>query len=133
MLHQSRLVQKLKDKFECEIQDMRVYNSPISENMHVVRAKNYNTTLEHTTQKDYQSGTGTLLYITNISCPKIANSVRELTKVMDRATVVHYKNMLCVINFVIDTNNWGIEIHKEIELTLNLQCYVDSNLGGDPY
>ena len=44
-----------------------------------------------------------LLYLIKHSRPDLANTIRELTKVLDGATQAHYKAMLRVIKYVFDT------------------------------
>ena len=63
-----------------------------------------------TTQKQvrYQSGVGLLLYIVKHSRPDLNNSVRELSKSMDRANEDGYKKLLQVLNFIQHTKNLGI-------------------------
>ena len=62
------------------------------------------------TQKQvrYQSGVGSLLYIVKHSRPDLNNSVRELSKSMDRANEEGYKKLLQVLNFIKYTTDLGI-------------------------
>ena len=54
-------------------------------------------------QTKYRSGVGMLLYLIKHSRPDISNAVRELTKVLDGATQAHWKAMIRVIKYVLDT------------------------------
>ena len=58
---------------------------------------------EHDT---YQSGVGTLLYLTKHSRPHICNPVRELSKTMDAPAPVHLKEMYKLIRFVLSTKDY---------------------------
>ena len=58
----------------------------------------------------YQSIVGTLLYLTKFSRPDLANSVRELTKVMDGLTKCDIKMMLRVVKYIKDTRNLGLKM-----------------------
>ena len=49
------------------------------------------------------SGVGLLLYLVKSSRPDISNAVRELSKVMDRATPAHVKKLKRIIKSVLDT------------------------------
>ena len=49
-----------------------------------------------------------LLYLIKFSQPDISNSVQELTKAMDRATEAHFKSLLRVLKFVLDTRDAGL-------------------------
>ena len=103
----------------------------MSANSHVVRAKESDTHLSLFRKTRYQSGVGSHLYLVKHTRPDIANGVRELTKAMDRATAGHYKQLLRVLKFVIDTKTWGIQLTKPQELTLQMTCYTDSDWDGD--
>jgi hypothetical protein len=51
-----------------------------------------------------------LLYLVKNSRPDISDAVRELTKVLDGATSAHWKAMLRVIKYVIDTNMLALKL-----------------------
>ena len=59
--------------------------------------------VDEKTQSMSRSGVGTLLYLTKHSIPDITNPVRELSKSMDGASMVHGTEMYRVINFVFET------------------------------
>jgi hypothetical protein len=85
-------------------------------------------------QSVYRSGTGMLLYCTKHSRPDISNAVRELTKLLDGATPVAFKEMLRVTKFVLDTSTLGLRIEPKCpdgELTWDLVVYSDSDWAGD--
>ena len=54
-------------------------------------------------QLKYHTGVGMLLFLIKHSRPDIANCTRELSKVLDGATLSAYKEMLRVIKFVVAT------------------------------
>ena len=49
-----------------------------------------------------------LLYLIKFSRPDIAYATRELTMVMDGAEEKHYRDMLQLIMFVVDTKDKGL-------------------------
>ena len=51
-----------------------------------------------------------LLYLVKHSRPDIANAVRELSKVANVATPSHWKAMIRLIKFVIDTEDYCLKI-----------------------
>ena len=61
-------------------------------------------------QRDYGLGVGMLLYLVKHLHPNLANTTRELSKANDSANHVAYKELLCVVKYVIDTNNIGLKI-----------------------
>ena len=59
--------------------------------------------IEKAEQSLFRSGVGLLLYLVKFSRPDLSNTVRELSKVMDRATPAHMKNLMRAIKYVLDT------------------------------
>jgi hypothetical protein len=85
-------------------------------------------------QSRYRSGVGMLLYLVKHSRPDISNSVRELTKVLDGATQAHWKAMVRVIKYVLDTKNHALKLQpREGELPgiSYLEGFSDSEFAGD--
>jgi hypothetical protein len=76
-----------------------------------------------------------LLYLIKCSRPDIANTVRELSKCMDKATPAACKEMTCVMRFVSATKDYGLRIepHSPDSKTLswNMVVYTDSDWAGD--
>ena len=79
----------------------------------------------------YQSGVGSLLYIVKHSRPDLNNSVRGLSKSMDRENEEGYKKLLQVLNFIKNTTNLGIIFETSRTLTWNLEFYSGSDFTGD--
>ena len=52
------------------------------------------TRINENQQQEYQSGIGALLYLTKHSRPDIANAVHELSKSMDGASKLQFREML---------------------------------------
>jgi hypothetical protein len=74
----------------------------------------------------YHAGVGTLLYLIKYSRPDISNVVRELAKCMDKATPAAFKEMKCVMRFIVGTKDYGLKITKKPEVV-----YSDSDWAGD--
>ncbi len=70
--------------------------------------------LDKQAHKDYRSGVGMLLWLLKHSNPDKANSVCELTKVLDSPSKVSYKEMLQFIKYVLDTKHYGLYICPKI-------------------
>ena len=66
--------------------------------------------LDELSQSMYRSGVGTLLYLTEHSSPDITNPVRELSMCMDGASMAQVTEMYRVINFVLETNTFGLRM-----------------------
>ena len=83
------------------------------------------------TQSTYQSGVGILLWLMKHSRPDIANSVREASKVMDGATMSHWKYLMRIIKYVIDTNNYTLCHRVKYGEEAIIEGYCDSDYAGD--
>jgi hypothetical protein len=85
----------------------------------------------------YRSGVGSLLYILKHSRPELSNPIRELTKGMHLAGPHHYKEMLRVMKWLLDTPNLGLKmkpvITKNSEGSINwiLKGICDSTWGSE--
>ena len=51
-----------------------------------------------------------LLYLVEQSCPNLANMKMEQSKANNGANPAAYKELLCVIKYVLDTKNFGLKI-----------------------
>lgn len=72
--------------------------------------RNLKTTVDVDKHAMYRSGVGMLLYLVKHTCPDIANTVRELSILLDCPSPAAYKEILRVIKFVLDTKNLAIKM-----------------------
>ena len=84
---------------------MQEYGMPAGNGEHIKRPDEGEPTLGKDDQTMYRRGVGLLLYLIKFSRPDISNAVRELSKVMDGATLGNMKSMLRTIKYVLDTRN----------------------------
>jgi hypothetical protein len=63
----------------------------------------------------YRSGVGMVLYLIKHSRPDLANMVRELSKCMDGASIIAYKEMIRVIRFVLDTRDTCLKLKPNFD------------------
>jgi hypothetical protein len=101
-LTQPVLLQSLADEFKFE-HDLKVKNPAVP-----------STVLQPTENKlsledlfTYRSGTGKLLHLMKWSRPEFANSVRELSRYMTGAGMLHMKAMYHVFNYCLNTSTRG--------------------------
>ena len=86
ILHQRKIIAKLLQEFNEEIKDLKFKVCPMGNLTKVIRLSDDSQDLLPTQkQVRYQSGVGSLLYLVKHSRPDLNNSVRELSKSMDRA------------------------------------------------
>ena len=122
ILHQRKIIAKLLQEFNEEIKDLKFKGCPMGNLTKVIRPSDDSQDLLSTQkQVRYQSGVGSLLYIVKHSRPDLNNSVRELSKIMDRANEEGYKKLLQVLNFVRYTTDLGIIFETSKTLTWNLE------------
>ena len=107
---QPHLISNLENKFGEELQKLYNYLTPGTPGLHQVREKDTALTLPKERQDQYRSGIGMLLYLVKHSRPDIANSVRELSKVLDCSTDGAYKEMLRCIKYFLDSKSLRLKI-----------------------
>jgi hypothetical protein len=81
-------------------------------------------------QKWFRSAIGTLLYLVKLSRPDLANSVRELAKVMDGANQAQEKELKRMIGYTIQTKEKILKIKVKTN-TWDIVAYSDSDFAGD--
>ena len=133
-LGQPHLIANLEKKFGDKVKNLRVYKTPGTPGVHQVRELDAKLAIGKKEQTEFRSGVGMLLYLVKHSRPDIANSVRELSKVLDGSTSHSFKEMLRVIKYVLDTKNLGLKIFPNLDNNeqWELTCYTDSDYAGDP-
>jgi hypothetical protein len=74
-----------------------------------------------------------LLYLVKHSRPDISNAVRVLTKVLDGTTSAHWKAMIRVIKYVIDTKMLALKLKPNFskDNKIHVEAYSDSEFAGD--
>ena len=82
-------------------------------------------------QKSYRSGIGTFMYLVKLSRPELSNTLRELSKVMDKGTDKHFKTLKKVINYVTETKSNGMRIKPTISKIWVIEAFADSDFCGD--
>ena len=86
---------------------MRKSNLPSPPGLNAMRPKDDNELINARLQEQYWSGVGMLLYLIKNTRPDKADVVREHSKMMDKTTPLHYKTLLRLIKYVLDTKEKG--------------------------
>ena len=133
---QSGLISRLEKDFGYEVENMKKYETPAAPRDIVMRPQEGDDLLSQNEQAKYRSGVGMLLYLVKFSRPDIANSVRELSKVMDGATKGHLKCLLRVIKFVLDTREKCLQMDLSNfdasgGVKWGMKAFCDSDFAGD--
>jgi hypothetical protein len=132
LLSQPDLITKMLSNFQDKINGLKYYDTPAATGTHLIRCEDDEAVLDEDEQKKFRSGVGSLLYLLKHSRPELSNSVRELSKVMDRANKAHQKALYRVIKFVAQTKERRLVLSPHVdELTWELKAYSDSDFAGD--
>ena len=132
LLSQPDLINKMIKQFGNKIDTLREYETPAPTSTHIIRCNSEEEGLTEEEQQEYRSGVGSLLYLIKHSRPELSNSVRELSKTMDKANKYHQKALYRAIKFVQATKTRQLILKPEQkELTWELKGYCDSDFAGD--
>jgi ADP-heptose:LPS heptosyltransferase len=126
------LLKKLRDKFWDIVKDMPKYVTPGTLHQVITRKTEWKITPEE--QSIYRSGgVGMLLFPIKHSRPDIANTVRELTKVLDGVSPAAHKELKRVIKYVLDTEKLALKIQPEVQTgKWSMVVYSNSDYATDP-
>ena len=134
-LHQTDLIDKIDRKFGERARKLRQFKTPATPGAGILRTDEDEEALNKESQTDYRSAVGMLLFLTKFSRPDIANAVRELSKVNNRANQAHVKEMLRTVKFALDTRHWTLKYkitesdRRKIKWSFRALC--DSDFAGD--
>jgi Reverse transcriptase (RNA-dependent DNA polymerase) len=133
-MSQFGLITRIQKEFAGELRATRHYATPAAPGDVVLRPQDEAEKICPEEQTKFRSGVGMLLYLVKFSRPDIANSVRELTKVVDGATKAHVQNLHRLLKYVVDTQDRVLQM--KIVLPDNDQgwaicAYCDSDYAGD--
>jgi hypothetical protein len=94
----------LEKDFSYEIENVKKKSTLAVPREIIMRPQEGHKELSENEKGKHCSGIGMLLYLVKFSRPDIANSVQELSKVMDDVTTRHSKCLWRCMNYVLDTN-----------------------------
>ena len=101
----------MEKKFEKHVQDIWSHKTPGMPKFLIVRPID-NEKNSAKDQQEYWLGIGMLLYLVKYSCPNLANITRELSKANNGVNPAAYKELLCVIKYILDTKNISLKIES---------------------
>jgi hypothetical protein len=105
-LTQPVMIQSFRDEFPLCLEG-RAPNTPAVPGEHLVKGDE-GTNIDAKLQAHYRTGVGKLLHMMRWTRPEIQNAVRELSKYMSGATLVHYKAMHRVMGYCVATMARGL-------------------------
>jgi hypothetical protein len=109
-IHQPKLIKHLKEEFGALVESLKDFQTPAPPRSMVKRPDKEDTLIPAEQQTKFRSGVGMLLYLVKHSRFDIANSVRELSKVADGATIGHWKLLLRCIKYIITTEYLALKL-----------------------
>jgi hypothetical protein len=109
-LMQRDIIMKLESTFGQDVANMDRIVTPVGPGVIVERPRNDDEKIPLNEQQQFRSGVAMLLYLVKHSRPDLVNVVRELSKVMDGATVNHLKMLHRGTEYVLNTKNRGIRV-----------------------
>jgi hypothetical protein len=109
-IHQHKLLMNWKETIGEMVKHKRVLNTPGVTRTVVMRLQEDEPLISIEDQKVFRSGVGMLPDLLKHTRPDIAHAVQELSKVADDATSNQLNEMICVIKYVIDTENYGSKL-----------------------
>ena len=122
---QPHLIKNLKSKFEKLVNNVWSHKTPGTPKFLIIRPTEDVEKILMEDQQTYQSGVGMLLYLVKHSHPDLANATRELSKANDGANPAAYKELLHVVQYVLDTEMLGlkIELRGNSNKPLEIVCF----------
>ena len=80
----------------------------------------------------FRCGVGILLYLVKHTRPDLANATRELSRAMDVANYIHWKELLRVVKYALKTQEKGIVLKPEKnQANISLKLVVDAEFAGN--
>ena len=102
-ISQLDIIKKLKDKFGEEVKFLKKYATPNGESFRVTKVKDEEPRISPEKQTRYRSGIRIEMYLTRNSRPDISNFTRKLSKGNMTANECHYKQLLKLTKYTLDT------------------------------
>jgi len=115
-IRQPHLIWKLEEKLRAVVKDFQTYATPRTPGLHIGQPAIVTTEMM-ARMPLYQSAVGTLLFLLKFSWSDLANPIKELSKVLDFPMEVMFKELKRVIQFVLDTRDYGMKIKPIIDDT----------------
>ena len=131
-LGQPTIIDALTKKYGKEVKKQQITLKTGTPGVIGAKQNEEGTRINKKQQQEYQSVVGPLLYLTKHSRPNIANEVCELSKSMDGASKLQFREMLQVIKFILDTKDLGLKIVPTLHSGIwQLEAFSDSDFAKD--
>ena len=131
---QPHMVKKIEKTFGEEVKGLKNYQTPGTPGFKIMKPENESEMISEELQSRYRTGVGQIMFLIKHSRPDLMSAVRELSKVLGKATEAAYKELLRCAKFVIGTKNKGLRLDPKplVEGKWVLEVFSDSDWAGDP-
>ena len=99
------IIKDIINDFGEKVANVKPIEAPMAKYETIIRPEEGDLWVNAEEHKEYQSGVGKLMWLVQNTRPDLANSVCELSKVLDGPTPGNYKSLLRVVKFTIVTKN----------------------------
>lgn len=123
-INQEDYISKLIKRFRME--DSKCSLIPIEPKLYIEVCKN----VEDVTSKPYRELLGCIMYLMLGSRPDICFALNVFSRLQDKASDYAWNNLKRVVRYLKGTQRFGLEYIRE-ENNFQLECFVDSDWGGD--
>ena len=135
-VHQPHIYKHLQEKFQDVLgtkwKEEKRNSTPSTPSFRLMRVKEGEGVLSPHDQTLFRCGVGILLYLVKHTRPDLANATRELSRAMDVANYVHWKELLRVIKYALKTQEKGIVLRPERnQANISLKLIVDAEFAGN--
>jgi hypothetical protein len=128
------MVKKIEKTFGEEVANLKAYETPGTPRFKIKRPEEGEELLSEELQSRYRTGIGQIMFLIKHSRPDLMSAVRELSKVLGKATEAAYKELLSCAKFVIGTKNKGLKVdpHDTKKGLWEMTVFSNSDWAGDP-
>ena len=131
---QPHMVKKIEKTFGEEVKSMQECKTPGTPGYKIKKPDEDTKLISDELQSRYRTGVGQIMFLIKHSRPDLMSAVRELSKVLGKATSAAYKELLRCAKFVIGTKCKGLKFEPEIpeDGIWKLEIMSDSDWAGNP-
>jgi len=133
---QPHMVKKIEKTFGKEVANMQNYTTSAlgTPGLKLLKASHESEIIEDDLQSIFRTGVGQLMFLIKHSRPDLMSAVRELSKVLGKATEAAYKELLRCVKFVLGTKLKGLKMSPKMgpDGLWTLEVYSDSDWAGNP-
>jgi len=131
---QPHMVKKIEKTFGKEVANVQNCTAPGNPGFELLKASDESEMIEEDLQSRFRTVVGQLMFRIKHSRPDLMSAVKELSKVLGKATEAAHKELLRCVKFVLGTKLEGLKMSPKMgpDGLWTLEVCSDSNWAGDP-